>query len=229
MPYFHRTGAIGQYLERFSAAVRNNDVEEAELCAERLVHDSKGNSNYLFAYATILADKGERSRALAIMNQLAPADAPGYGPAQLWTANRLLARKDASPEILKEIEKRLIWASHDPAMPAPAHALMIRYYVGMGKLDRAEDQMSSGGGSAPGAQAGRCAAFALRGNQEKARKHAAEAREYYRNATKNHPENAEARLEWAKSAALLGDFPGAVAILEEGYQLHAWRRVIERR
>ncbi|HEV8058955.1 MAG TPA: hypothetical protein VGP68_03735 [Gemmataceae bacterium] len=219
MPGFNKAGPIGQYAERFDAAVQRNDIVEAELCAERLVRDSKGNSLYLFAYAIILADKGEGSRALAIMNKLAPADAPGYGPAQLWTANRLLARKDPSPETLKEVEKRLIWASRDESSAPAAHALMIRYYVGMGKLDKAEDQIGSSGGSAPGAHLDVALAFAVRGNKEKAQKHAAEAREYYRNATKNQPENAEARLEWAKSAALLGDFPGAVAILEEGYQL----------
>ena len=97
MPSFHRLPKTVLYRQRLDVALRAGDLEEAELCAERLVRETKGSPTYLFAYACILADKGERGRCLAVKQQLAPPESPGYGPAHHWLAPRLIACRKIPP------------------------------------------------------------------------------------------------------------------------------------
>jgi predicted Zn-dependent protease len=218
IPYFNRTSRIVGYLERLDQAVRQGDMEEAQLCAERLVNDTRGNPFYRFAYASILAERGDHARAVATMRDLAPINSPGYGPAQLWLAQLLLTQKNPSSDALKEIETRLLLATRDESCSKAAEALLIRFYCGAGSLDRAEGHIASAGEDAAAPQLTLALAFAARGEREKAVKHATVARDYFRDICAKDPHNAEARLEWAQAVTLLGDFNGAIQILDDGYR-----------
>jgi hypothetical protein len=167
-PSFLRTSRTAQYALRLESALRRGELEEAELCAERLVRDTKESPFYLYAYANILYERGERNRALAIMNQLAPIDAPGYGPAQLWTARRMLAKTGLSAEETKEVEQRLLWASKEDASMRGAQALLVGYYSALGKPEWAEQHLRAGGALEANAQLKAALSFALHGDMEKA-------------------------------------------------------------
>ncbi|CAN5524953.1 hypothetical protein BH10PLA2_BH10PLA2_22040 [soil metagenome] len=219
LPYFHRTSRMVRYLERLDRAVRAGDMEEAQLCAERLINDTRGNPFYRFAYASILAERGEHARAVAAMRELAPLSSTGYGPAQLWLAQLLLTQKNPSSDALKEIETRLLLATRDESCSKAAEALLIRYYCGAGSLDRAEGHIFGAGIDAAAPQLTLALAFAARGDREKAVKHATVARDYFRELCAREPQNAEARLEWAQAVTLLGDFNGAILILDDGYRI----------
>jgi tetratricopeptide (TPR) repeat protein len=230
-PYFQRAPRLARYADRLDWAVRNGDTDEAILCAERLINDSRGNAFYRFAYASLLAEKGDKVRALATMNELAPLNASeslngsespgasGYGPAHLWLAQLLLSQKNPSPAQLKEIEARLKVATKgEPSTKAAAQALLIRFYCGTGNPERAEGQIGVTGTETAGAQLNLAVAFAVKGDRERAVKHATAARDYFSAFCAKHPDLAEARLEWAQAVTLLGDFNGAIAILDEGYR-----------
>jgi tetratricopeptide (TPR) repeat protein len=229
-PYFPRAPRLGRYAERLEWAVRNGDTEEAILCAERLINDTRGNTFYRFAYASLLAEKGDKVRALATMNELAPWNASespkasgtpkasGYGPAHLWLAQLLLSQKDHSPAQMQEIEARLLQATTDETSTKAAQALLIRFYCGTGSLERAEGQISAGGTEIAGAELNLALAFAAKGDRERAGKHATAARNHFSALCAKQPDLAEARLEWAQAVTLLGDFNGAIAILDEGYR-----------
>ena len=219
MPSFLRLPRSVLYRQRLDTAIRAGDFEEAELCAERLVRETKGNPTYVFAYACILGDKGERGRCLAVMQQLAPPDSPGYGPAHLWLARRLIAQKDPSPESIKEMENRLIWASKQESSAPAARALLLRYYCGTGQPIKAEEQFGVSAATEPEAQMNLALAYAVRGDQDNSFKHAQVVRDLCSAVCKRQPDNAKARLEWAQAAALMGDFPAAVSVLQEGYRL----------
>lgn len=217
-PYFQRVPRSARYAVRLATAVRNGDLQEAELCAERLVHDTKGTPFYVYAYAKLLWEQGERARALALMNRIAPPDASGYGPAQLWQAHRLLVQKDLSPESIKELERRLLWASKEEGSSGAAQALLVGFYSRTGKLQSAEEHLQNATSTDGGAQLNLALNFALTGDQERSHKYALIAQEMLGAASKNQPENARLRLEWAQSAALLGDFQTAIRVLEEGFE-----------
>ena len=219
MPSFLRLPRSVLYRQRLDTAVRAGDFEEAELCAARLVRDTKGNPAYVFAYACILADKGERGRCLAVMHQLAPLDSPGYGPAQLWLARRLIAQKDPTAESIKEMENRLIWASKQESSAAAARALLLRYYCGIAQPTKAEEQFSVSAAAEPEAQLNLALAYAVRGDRENALKHAQVVRDLCTAQCNRQPDNAKVRLEWAQAAALMGDFPAALTILQDGYRI----------
>lgn len=219
LPYFRRAPQIVRYIDHMDAAVKRGDLETAQLCAERLVRDTKGMPFYRLAYGRILFESGEQARALATIRQLAPLDAPGYGPAQLWLVKLLSSQKDKTPQTKKEIEDRLLLASRDEGSSRAAEALLIRYYCGTGDLDKAEGYLGSVNATTADVQLGIAMAFAVKGEQEKALNHATLARQYFSSVVRNQPANAQARLQWAQSAALMGDTQQAGAILEQGYQL----------
>jgi tetratricopeptide (TPR) repeat protein len=230
MPYFARYSRTLHYAAKLSSAIRMGELEEAELCAERLVRDTKGTPFYLFAYASILYERGEHARALAIMNSMAPADAPGYGLSQLWMVRRMMVQKQSSADAAKELERRLLWATRDDESAQGAQALLVRYYSSMGKPDAAEAFLHSGGSDA-GSQLNVAMSYALKGDSEKAKSYAASARESLAAATKSQPDNAQIRLAWAQAAALEGDFNSAIEILEEGYRVthaQAYRTTLSR-
>ena len=218
LPYFHRTPRLARYAERLEWAVRHHDLDEALLCAERLINDTRGNTFYRFAYASLLAEKGEKARALAAMHELAPREGAGYGPAHLWLTQMLLTQKNPSPAVLKEIEYRLLQATHDEISARAAEALLIRYYCGTGNLAQAEGHVIGSGSEISGSQLSLALMFAARGDRERAIRHATAARDYFSELCAKQPDLAEARLEWAQAVTLLGDFNGAIAILDEGYR-----------
>jgi predicted Zn-dependent protease len=219
VPSFFRLPRSVLYRQLLDVAIRAGDLEEAELCAERLVRETKGNPAYLFTYACILGDKGERGRCLAIMQQLAPPDSPGYGPAQLGLAQLLISQKDQTADTKKEIENRLLLASRNESTSRAAETLLIRFYCGTGNFEKAEGYLGTANAATADAQLGLAMAFAAKGEHEKSMNHASLARQYFSSVVRNEPTNAEARLQWAQSAALMGDTAQAAAILEQGYQL----------
>ena len=219
LPYFRRAPQIVRYIDHMDAAMKRGDLENAQLCAERLVRDTKGMPFYRLAYGRILYKRGEQSRALATIKQLAPLDAPGYGPAQLWLAQLLFSQKDQTADTKKELEDRLLLAARNESTSRAAEALLIRYYCGNGNLEKAEGYLGTANATTADAQLGLAMAFAVKGEHEKSMNHASLARQYFSSVVRNEPTNAEVRLQWAQSAALMGDTPQAAAILEQGYQL----------
>ena len=128
-------------------------------------------------------------------------------------------QKDPTAESIKEMENRLIWASKQESIAPAARALLLHYYCNSGQPAKAEEQFSVSAALEPEAQMNLALAYAVRGDQENSLKHAQVVRELCSELCKRQPDNARARLEWAQAAALMGDFPAAVAILQEGYRI----------
>src|SRR5262249_7916550 len=151
------------------------------------------------------------------MEELAPLDRLGYGPAHLWRAVQLLRGGKPSPRERQAAESHLLHAlDGEPEDREAAHALLGELYLAGGQLDPAEPHPLKAVKTKPHLRLRLAVLYALKGNKERARSEAQLAVNFYRARSQVDVANHPARLQWADATVFLEDFPGAVAILEEG-------------
>lgn len=189
---------------------------------------------YRFAIAIVHFSLGEVNRGEAIMNDLAPRDTPGYPPAHIWQAERLIPRmpseqafNDAREHLKMALESndksreneinyklgRLYFDAYVQYRPQP---LDFQHMPRPNRLEQAAEHLSKvkGGDREVALLLGKI--HALRGDFEKARLSIELLVKSYETTLKNDPGDVEARLLLAVAYRDVNDFDRALAVLNEG-------------
>jgi tetratricopeptide (TPR) repeat protein len=207
-----------RYLEQAKTALKAKDYAGAMTCYDRLAYVAADQPDVLYGLALCAEGLGQTGRASAIMNALT-TDEPGYAPAHLWLARRLITAPTPEPGVRDKVESHLLRAlDGELDDPDAAHALLGELYLGMGAghYDQAELHLAKAVKTKPQLRIRLAQLYALRGDKERARSEGQLAVSYFRARTMADVDDHRARLGWADAAAFLEDFPAAVAILKEG-------------
>jgi tetratricopeptide (TPR) repeat protein len=217
-----------RYVAEGRAAHDRKDYSRALTCYERAAartgHDQP---EVLFRLALAAEQVGHTDRAVGLMTELAPPDCKGYSPAHFWWACVLLRMPQPTVEARDAAEVHLVRAL-DGELPdrEAAHGLLGQLYLGKNRLDDAELHLSRAIRSRPQLRLWLARVFAARKDLPRARQEAERTLRLYRARAKADLDDHVARLTWADATAFLEDYPGAVAILQEG--LAATRAAIYR-
>jgi tetratricopeptide (TPR) repeat protein len=211
-----------RYLEAGKDALKRKDYAAARTCYQRLASRGADRAEVVYGQALTAEALGEAGRAESLMADLAPEDPPedrpGYAPAHLWQARRLLRTSRKAPEARAAAEKHLLLAlDGDLGERDAAHGLLGELYLSAGQLDQAELHLTRAVRTRPYLRMRLAQLHALRGDKSRAVSEANLALTYFRARAKGDLKDHVARVQWADALAFLEQFPEAVAVLEEGW------------
>jgi Flp pilus assembly protein TadD len=106
-----------RYREQADAALAMGDYTTARLCFERLLQITQTDPALWYGLARSLDGLHQVSESAAILLRIAPVDAPGYPPAQLWLAEQLLesGHNDQTNRLAEQHLRRVIDAEPENA------------------------------------------------------------------------------------------------------------------
>jgi Flp pilus assembly protein TadD len=121
-----------RYERDAKAAITASNFGTARVCYERLLQRSPNDPALLLGLARSLQGLGQSADAIQMLNRLAPADAPGYAPAQLFMAEQILnaATDSKSLKLAETHARRAVEA--DPGN-SEARSLLDRIYANTGR------------------------------------------------------------------------------------------------
>jgi tetratricopeptide (TPR) repeat protein len=213
-----------RYLEAGKDALNRKDYAAARTCYRRLASRGAGRPEVVYGQALTAEALGEAGRAESLMADLAPEDRPededrpGYAPAHLWQARRLLRTAGSDPQARASAEKHLLHAlDGDLAEREAAHGLLGELYLATGRLDRAEPHLARAVKTRPQLRMRLALLHAMRGDRSRAASEANLALTFFRARAMGDLQDHFARVQWADALTFLEQFPEAVAVLEEGW------------
>ncbi len=205
-----------RYLQEANLRRDAKDDAAASVYFERLVQLSPATPEFRYGLALSLAAVGQSGRAGAILSSLMPPEGPGYAPAHLWQARRLLQGKDRSPQDLKAAERHLLRALESRPDHSETNDLMGRLYFATGRPEKAEPYLSKAAKDQPELLFLLSKVGSALGRRDEARRRAESALKIFRTRTESTPDDPTPRIYWAGAAILLEDFQGAEKILQQG-------------
>jgi hypothetical protein len=116
-------------------AMSDHDYPLAVVCYQRLVADEPENPANEFGFALSLAGVGRQREAVEMMARLTPEDGPGYVPARLLVAGKLLDSKSPTPETRARAEQNLQRVLVTEPMNETAHGGLAALYAEEGKWE----------------------------------------------------------------------------------------------
>jgi tetratricopeptide (TPR) repeat protein len=120
------------YQRDAEVALSAADFKTARVCYERLLQASPDDPALLLGLAKALQGMGQLTDTIQLLGRLAPADAPGYAPAQLFVAQQII---DSSPDpkSLQLSETHLRRALQADPRNVEARSLLNRIYANSGR------------------------------------------------------------------------------------------------
>jgi tetratricopeptide (TPR) repeat protein len=207
---------VGRYRHEAQRALKAGDHPTAEKCYERLAILKGDDPEVRYGLAMVAEAQGRPERARALIEPLAPLDRPGYAPAHLWQAKRLLAKADASPQDFRDAEVHLRRALQGQPNEVEAHARLGQLYLAGGRLDQAEPYLLRAVEAMPEMRLPLAQLYQAKGKEDLARRQAEQAAWFFRRQAEADVDNHQARLNWAAATLIREDFAGAVDILQPG-------------
>lgn len=189
---------------------------KAEVCLERLIQTEGPTPQYRYELAKALDGRGEHDRAASIRRTLAPLNRMGYPPAHLDQARALLARKDRTPSVLREIEAHLRRAASHDADGDQATMLLAQFCAATGRAGAADDLLLAASHRHPEFFLLMAASARSRKDEAQARRHTAKAWEIFHARVLSRSKATDDYLFAAQAALLVNESAQAEAVLEEG-------------
>jgi tetratricopeptide (TPR) repeat protein len=216
-----------RYLVRAEKALKAKDSTTALICYDRLAYRSAERPDLLFGLAQAADAAGQTDRARALIDELAPLEQPGYGPAHLWLACQLLRGPNPPADVRKTAERHLLHALdarvEDTVL---VHGLLCELYMTDGDYEQAEPHLLKAVKVRPLLRLRAAQLYAQRGDKERARVECELVIAHFRERSKADPSDHFARLAWADATTLLGSlseewerFRETLRILDEGFAL----------
>jgi tetratricopeptide (TPR) repeat protein len=208
-------------------ALRDNDINRAVLCFERLaqLNGTDPEVRFLLAISVLRSEtSADITRAKKILDDLAPEDRGYYGPAHIAKAREILSQR-ATRETLRVAEMHLLRAQRasiplSQDQQADSHRLLASVYGQQGRFEEAEEQATKALPSFPEMRMVLGRIQMASGKKESARVHFKAAAEYCQKVAEADVDNVPARMEWAEALGMMEDFPQAIAVLEKAHQLN---------
>jgi tetratricopeptide (TPR) repeat protein len=208
-----------RYQEQANAATKAKDFPKALVCHERLTSLGRDRPDNLYELALAVTAHGQSERGFEIMEQLAPLDRIGYGPAHLWLGIHYF-KTHGDPKSRTRAEAHLQKALRaELPNPDPAHGLLGELYLLYGKPDLAEVHLQNAVRTRPHVRLKYAQALAAQGKKSRAADEATMAAKFFKTHAQADSANHLARIGWAESLAFLEHFDNALTILAEGFHL----------
>ncbi len=210
LPHVRHERTTLESAARMSAA--NHDYRSAAIAYERLSQIDPDDA-WTFAWAEALDHIGETDRAAEMMSALAPEDAAGYPPAQVWIARKTLDRAEIDAAQSREMRMRLARVLELEPQNAEANLLMAKLMLNLGQQPAAEPFLIAGASLHPELRLLSAEIGAGLGDREQQRREAAAARDHFQKQLANAPEDVESRVGLSKAYLLLEEYEMGVALL----------------
>jgi tetratricopeptide (TPR) repeat protein len=210
---------IASYRERAHEALLAKNFQAAHVAFQRLIELDPNSPEFRFGFATVSEAMGDLGRTAAIMDELAPLDRPGYGPAHLWQARHWL-RTDLPSAIKRRFaEIQLYRAVQAQPENLEAHALLGQLLLDNGQLALAEKHLTKAVPKKPEVGLALARVYASRGAKDLAITTAEQAESFFRQHAEASIDNHQARLLQAEAALFLEKYAVAADILKQGQRL----------
>lgn len=122
-----------RYQRNAENAINASYFGTARVCYERLLQRSPNDPALLLGLAKSLQGLGQPADAIQLLQRLAPVDAPGYAPAQVFVAEQILYAS-TDPKSLKLAETHTRHALEADPSCGEARSLLDRIYANTGRL-----------------------------------------------------------------------------------------------
>src|SRR5262249_29422812 len=124
---------IATYADQGLKSFESGDHPLASLCYQRAVILSPYGADHVLKLAQVAEAMGHHDYAREMVERVAPLDAIGYGPAQLWAAERLLSGGEVDAHRVADAEAHLVHALDSDPSNRRAHGLPGQVYAGTGR------------------------------------------------------------------------------------------------
>ncbi len=208
------------YAKEAQRKMEVRDFETALLCYQWLLRVDGDRPELRCAQAEAYQGKGEHDRALAIVEKIAPLDAPEDTARRTWRQPACFSTATTDPIAKWAIELHLQRALNG-SVAAEAGVLLGLVYAASGRGNLAEPYLLKAVGTQPELLFPLARIARDQGREDLARERADMARRIYRRRTEARLDDPESRLAWTTATVLLGDYADAIAILEKGQKVSA--------
>lgn len=210
----HQRGLAAEYRALASKSLERGDAKAVRVYAGR-EYDLEGSDESLYRLAEAYGRLGDSARSDQLMRHL--ADGPGYGPAHLWLADRLLADPAAltNADRLAEVTGRLRQAEAAGVDADDVAPRMARVLLAGGEVAAALPYLERASDADPVLRVDLAAVYARLGRTEDARIAASAAEQDFHARVAANPGDRDSRAKWAACLLNLGRSGEAVAALED--------------
>jgi tetratricopeptide (TPR) repeat protein len=223
----HRRGPDRDLITRYELAVEqaleHDDPMSAKVYVRKLVLLDEPGPQARYGLARLAEYEGDLTRAIHLMEDLAPYPGSGYPAAHFWMGMHLLeseAADDADYSVKRDMAiHHFEQALRTPSVRDQAHQRLAELYLEKNDSRQALRHLEEAAPGRPELYLP-LAKIYLR-NQDDARLQRAlrQAREYFRSRVAVDPKDRTARVAWAEACRLDGDLVEAERILQEGLAL----------
>ena len=199
------------------------DFKTASLAYQELLQlRGDPQPEYRFRLALSLRGLGRERESAAALRGLAPVSKAVYPPAHFYMARTLLAMTNSGPAIRATAERHLTHVLALEPKNTEAQELIGRLYLGAGRLDLAKKSLLEAVSARSDAILPLATVLRAQGDESGARSWLERAQRYYRDRiSQGSREDTEANLGLARALTELGDYGGAVDVLETAFKLQA--------
>jgi tetratricopeptide (TPR) repeat protein len=209
---------IHEYSDAGRRHLQASNYVSAMGCYQRLAQLGVDDQELRYRLALTEFGLGRHDRAVKMMAELASIERPGYVPAHVWWARRYLvvSSEAQSLEALSYAEQHLRWALQQKTESLEAHALLGQLCIASNRGAEAIQHLRLVVDVYPELRLQLARAYQLAGRKLLAESEARSAMSHFRQLLDSHKDNHAARLECARIAQFLEDFPQATSLLREG-------------
>lgn len=208
---------VDRYQRSVKTALQDQDFPTAEICLRKLKRLAPKDDRTVYGLAKIAQHKGDLSGASRLMERIAPIDRIGYGPAHFWTAQRISQRHEG---LTNEQIRSLVHHLESTLASEPDHTdariMLARVELARRNFERALGHLVAIVDARPAVRLTIAKIHLHQGATSRGQAEAERAAKYFREQVEQDKNNIAARLSWAESVWLQGEFSVAVSILRAG-------------
>jgi predicted Zn-dependent protease len=213
-----RVELIRSYQTRATQSMQDRNFLAARVAYERLTLLGEARPEDRYRLAVALFAAGDRERANALIASLAPlGEGTGLASAHLWLAERLLDRStNPTRPSIDLAERHLLRALQLRPDLSESHVRLAGLYLQTNRGAQAEKHLIAGFDARPEFGLVLVALYSSQGQSQQARSWAERAAGRFGASLSSDPNNAAARKNLAEARLLLGEYPQAISVLQDG-------------
>ena len=208
------------YQRQAIAAEESKNWEQLQVLCRRQLAINPQDSAAKFRYALCLESQGDQVRATRIMQQLAPRDRPGYGPAHFWSVRDLL-RSDhrLTTDEQLYVQRQLEFAVTGENRQENARPPLANLLVNTGQWKAAVPHLIAMKDSHPESQVQLVDAYRRLGEERLAITTARQTFNFFIEKLRQDPQNRVARMACLQMHVVQGRIEDAVVLASEGLKI----------
>jgi tetratricopeptide (TPR) repeat protein len=214
---------ITRYELAVEQALQHDDPVSAKVYVRKLVLLDEPGPQARYALARLAEYEGELTRAIRLMDDLAPYPGSGYPAAHFWRGMHLLeshAAGDADYSVSRDMAiHHLEQSLRTPSVRDQAHQRLAELYLEKNDFKQALRHLEEAAPARPKLYLPLAKIYLRNQDDARLQRTLRQAREYFRSRVAVDPKDRTARVSWAEACRLDGDLVEAERILQEGLDL----------